>query len=56
MWVGGIRMSTIATSGRCSRTAAQELVGVAGLGDDLEARLHEQARDAFPQEDASRRR
>ena len=51
MWVGGIRMSTIATSGRCSRTAAQELVGVAGLADDLEAGLDEQPGDPLAQEE-----
>ena len=30
---------------------AQEVVGVAGLGDDVEARLAEQPREAFPQKD-----
>ena len=36
--VGGIRMSTIATSGACASTACDELVGVRRLGGDLDAR------------------
>ena len=52
VWVGGIRMSTIATSGLCARTCAQQLVGVAGLSDDLEAGFPEQARDALAQQHA----
>ena len=39
VWVGGMRMSTIATSGLCIADVAQEVVGVAGLCDDLEARV-----------------
>ena len=50
MCVGGIRRSTIATSGVCSPTAAIRLVGGARLADDVEARLAEQHRDAFAQE------
>ena len=50
MCVGGIRRSTIATSGACSPTLAIELLGVARLADDVEARLAEQQRDALAQE------
>ena len=49
--VGGIRMSTIARSGRCSRTSVDQLGGVAGLADDLEARTLEQAGQTLAQED-----
>ena len=56
MWVGGIRMSTIATSGSVLADSREELRGVAGLGDDLEAGLGEQPGDPLAQEDASRRR
>ena len=38
VWVGGIRMSTIATSGSCCVDLAQQLVGVAGLGRRPRAR------------------
>ena len=48
--VGGIRMSTIATSGRCSRIAREQAVGVADLGDDVEAGVDEQPGDALAQE------
>ena len=51
MWVGGIRMSTIATSGLCARTAEQEPVGVAGLGHDVEPGLDEQPRDPLPEQE-----
>ena len=50
MCVGGIRMSTIATSGLCMRDVPQQVVGVARLRDHLEARLLEQAHDALAQE------
>ena len=51
MWVGGIRMSTIARSGRCSRTSVEQLGGVAALADDLEAGALEQAGQALAEED-----
>ena len=50
MCVGGIRMSTIATSGRVERDPPQELVGRARLADDVEPGLHEQALEPLAQE------
>ena len=50
MCVGGMRMSTIATSGSCWRTLQEQLVGVARLADDLEARILEQAGDALAEQ------
>ena len=49
--VGGIRMSMMATSGSCSRTAARSGLGIAGLGDHVEAGLGEQPCDALAEED-----
>ena len=43
-------MSTIATSGRVGAHLQQQLVGVAGLADDLEAGVLEQPRDALAQQ------
>ena len=49
--VGGIRMSTTATSGRWRADLAQELLRVAGLGHHLEpVLLVEQAHDALAQQ------
>ena len=48
---GGIRMSTITSSGSCSRTSSSSSSRVAGLADDLEAGPLEQAREPFAQED-----
>ena len=50
VWVGGMRTSTIATSGLCARDLAQQVVGVAGLADDLEAGVLEQADEPLPQQ------
>ena len=47
--VGGIRMSTIATSGSCSATAASSSSPSAAWRDDLEADLHEQPGQPLPQ-------
>ena len=44
-------MSTIATSGACSRTAASRASASPDLGDDVEARLGQQPRDPLPQEE-----
>ena len=44
-------MSTTATSGRCSRTAAQQLVRCAHLGCDIEPGLDEEPGDPLAQED-----
>ena len=44
-------MSTMATSGTMRPDGGQELVGCAGLGDDVEAGLDEQARDPLPQQE-----
>ena len=54
VWVGGIRMSMIATSGR-ARGPRQELVRVAGLGDDLEPGLDRAGERSLPGGEASRR-
>ena len=43
-----MRMSTIATSGSCAAVAAQELLAGADLGDDGEAVIGEQPREALP--------
>ena len=51
MWVGGIRMSTIARSGRSSRTSSISSEAVPDWPDDLEAGALEQARQALAQED-----
>ena len=48
--VGGIRMSTIATSGLCIADLRQQILGGARLADDLEARVLEQARDPLAQQ------
>ena len=45
MCVGGMRMSTIAASGRLSRTSRSRLSASAGLGDDVDAGVLEQAHD-----------
>ena len=50
MCVGGIRMSTIAASGPCEPHVAEEPLGVLRLGDDVDARLPEQADDPLPGE------
>ena len=50
MCVGGIRMSTIARSGRSSRNEVDQLGRVAGLAHDLEAGTLEQARETLAQE------
>ena len=50
MCVGGMRMSTTATSGLCIATCRSRSSGRAGLRDDLEARLLEQARDALAEQ------
>ena len=42
MWVGGIRMSTTATSGRVRATIREQAVGILGLTEDLDAGLGEQ--------------
>ena len=46
--VGGIRTSTIATSGWCSATAALERLGVADRGDDLMTAVGEDLGQARP--------
>ena len=43
-------MSTIATSGRCVAGRREEVVGVADLGDHLEARVGQKACDPFAEE------
>ena len=45
--VGGMRMSTIATSGGCASTSRRRSSAGRALGDDLEAGLGEQPRDAL---------
>ena len=45
MWVGGIRMSTSATSGRGEADLAEEPLGVLRLGDDVDAGVGEEADD-----------
>ena len=50
MCVGGILMSTIATSGSRQPDRAQELLAVRRLGDDVEAGIGEQPREPFAQE------
>ena len=49
MWVGGIRMSMIATAGLYERTLSSSCSAFPGLADDLEARILEQPRDPFTQ-------
>ena len=44
-------MSTIASSGRCSRDELEQLGGVPALAHDLEARPLEQARQTLAEED-----
>ena len=56
MWVGGILISTIATSGRGQLDLAQQFVGVSDLADDLDAGLGEQAVEPFAEEQLHRRR
>ena len=51
MWVGGIRMSTIATSGLCIATCRSRSSALPACADDLEAGVLEQPRDALAQED-----
>ena len=41
----------MATSGRCSRTAASRARGVASLGDDIEPGLGEEAGDTLTEQD-----
>ena len=48
--VGGMRMSTIATSGRCASTSASSSSPSAARPDDVEARLGEQPREPLAQE------
>ena len=50
MCVGGILMSTMATSGRVSSTRRSSSSAVARLADDLEAGLREQPREALAQQ------
>ena len=50
VWVGGMRMSTIATSGRCSLHEREQLVAVGGAPDHVEAGLGEQPREPLAQE------
>jgi hypothetical protein len=52
VWSGGIWTSTIGDVGLVGADLAQQVVGVAGLGDDLEARLAQQPRDPLAQEQA----
>ena len=42
VWVGGMRMSTIATSGSVPVDELEKLLGVRGHADDFEPRLLEQ--------------
>lgn len=51
VWVGGMRMSTIATSGRCSRVALSKCIGLADLSNDLESRVGKQTCDSFAYQD-----
>ena len=44
-------MSTIATSGACSRDRGEQGLGVTDLGDDIETGLGQQPRDPLPQEE-----
>ena len=49
--VGGRHpMSTIATSGRCSRVARRSAIGIAHLGDHVEPGFHQDPRDPFAHE------
>ena len=48
--VGGMRMSTIATSGRQRSTSCEQLLRVRGQPSDLEAGLVEQAREPLAQQ------
>ena len=48
--VGGIRMSTTTRSGRWLADQREELGGVAGLPDDVEARADQQAGQAFAEQ------
>ena len=50
VWVGGIRTSTIATSGRCSSTAARNVAGVAGGGHHVQRLGPQQQAQPFPQQ------
>ena len=50
VWSGGMRMSTTATSGLCGAHLAQQVLGVAGLADDLDAGLLEQRAIALAQQ------
>ncbi len=52
MCVGGIRTSTIAMSGLCAATLRDEVVGVAGLADDLVTGVLEQPGDPLAQQHA----
>ena len=45
--VGGMRMSTIATSGSCSSTAREQLLGGRRLGHDVDARAPQERGDAL---------
>ena len=50
VWVGGMRMSTTATSGRCVVDRREQPVEVAGQRDDVEAGRLEHAGDALAQQ------
>ena len=50
VWVGGIRMSTIAMSGGSASMAASSSLAVSGLGGDLEPGLAEQRGDPLADE------
>ena len=47
VWVGGMRTSTIADVGFVRRDLPQQVLGVAGLADHLEACVLEQANQAL---------
>ena len=51
MWVGGMRMSTIATSGLYRPTCRSRSSALPDCAGDLEARFLEQPDDAFAQQD-----
>ena len=50
VWVGGMRMSTTATSGSARSHRSPEPVGVADRRDDLEARVREHPREALAEQ------
>ena len=51
VWLGGIRMPTIASSGRCSRTSSMRAEALPAWPRDLEAGAVEHAGQTFAQED-----